>query len=89
MRGVERPLVLEVWPRHMTVPPIVKSRAAARAAYPGIPDHWRSLTDTSEDAFDAAVTALGMHRRRDEIAALATIDDPVIRREGWIWGVPL
>ena len=84
-----RPLVLEVWPRHLTVPPIVKSRADARAAYAGIPAAWRRMTDASEDAFDAAVSALGMHRRCTEITALPAIDDPVIQREGWIWGVAL
>lgn len=84
-----RPLVVEVWPRHHTVPPIVKSQAAARAAYSGIPPNWRPLTDATENAFDAAVAALGMAARAHEFTLLPHITDPTIGLEGWIWGVPL
>ena len=82
----ERPLVLEVWPRHYTNPPIVKSDPAQRAAYRGVPRAWRRNTASSEDAFDAAVAAIGMQQK---LAKLPTVTDPTVRLEGWIWGVPL
>lgn len=83
------PLVVEMWPRLLTSPPIVKSRPQARAAYADVPVEWRDRTDASEDAFDAAVSAVGMQRRLPELLRLPVVRDPVIRREGWIWGVPL
>jgi hypothetical protein len=83
------PLVVEMWPRLMTDPPIVKSRQSARAAHVGVPERWRPFTDASEDAFDAAVSAIGMQQRLPELLGLPVVDDPIIRREGWIWGVPL
>ena len=77
------PVVLEVWPRSFTGP-VVKHRPAARAAYVaarGLP----AAVAVTEDAFDAAVTAVGMWSARAELAALPTVTDPVARREGLIW----
>jgi len=39
----------------------------------------------SEDAFDAAVTAVVMSRCEDELRHLPTLPDPTLRREGWVW----
>jgi len=83
------PAVFEVWPKHHTIPPIVKSNATARRRYPGVPAAWREQTDASEDAFDAAVAALGMAARCHELERAPTPDDPTVKLEGWIWGVPL
>jgi hypothetical protein len=39
----------------------------------------------SEDAFDAAVSAIIMSRHRDELSALPRVTDATVRLEGWIW----
>jgi hypothetical protein len=77
------PMVLEVWPRLFTGT-VVKSNADARAAYArdrGLPPE----IAVSEDAFDAAVTALGMWPARFELACLPRNGLGIARREGWIW----
>lgn len=75
-----RPTVVEIYPRLLTGP-VVKSRPDARAAYL----HQRGLdipeAVASEDAFDAAISALEMSRRAIRLPQL----DPVARREGAIW----
>jgi hypothetical protein len=77
------PVVFEIFPRLLTGP-VVKSRAAARAIY--LRERgWPPTAAVSEDAFDAAVSALVMERRSAELAALAPEPDPVLRREGRIW----
>ena len=48
----------------------------------------RDLAAGSEDAFDAAVSALVMSVHEPELRALPTVDDPVVRREGWVWSPP-
>jgi hypothetical protein len=80
--------VVEIYPRALTGP-VVKRRAEARRAYldlrfPGMP--FRERAAGSEDAFDAAVSALVMAAHADELAALRTVapgSDEAI--EGAIW----
>ena len=77
------PMVLEVWPRLFTGP-VVKSNAEARATYTrdrGLP----AEIAVTEDAFDAAVAALGMWTARHELWCLPRSGLGVARREGWIW----
>lgn len=83
------PRVVEIYPRLLTGA-VVKSDPRARAAYleggfPEIPPRFRSVAAASEDALDAAVSAVVMARHLDEIEALGRPDDPVVRKEGAIW----
>jgi hypothetical protein len=79
------PLVVEIFPRVLTGP-LVKSSALARTDYlatqPMRPD-LKALAAASEDAFDAAVSALAMARVAHGFAALP--DAPDHRVEGKIW----
>ncbi len=81
-------LLVEVYPRAMTGP-VVKSSAPARAhraaADPRIPDDLRDAVAATEDAFDAALTALAMAGHADELASLAALTDPTSRLEGAMW----
>jgi hypothetical protein len=77
------PLALEIFPRLLTGQ-VVKSRAASRLAYLRA-EGWPLQAGDSEDAFDAAVSALVMHRHQDLLAALPREVDPVLLREGRIW----
>jgi hypothetical protein len=91
------PLVVEVWPRVCTGA-VVKSDPLARVAY--VQQHLghvrataRDLMGASEDAFDAACTALVM---ATHAASFTNLDAPdavedragVARREGWVWSPP-
>jgi NTP pyrophosphatase (non-canonical NTP hydrolase) len=83
-----RPLVVEIYPRLLTGP-IVKSNADARLDYvtnrfAGLPDQMRLRAASSEDAFDAAVSALTMYEHEGELANL----QPGLGKfelEGMIW----
>ncbi|HEY1830470.1 MAG TPA: DUF429 domain-containing protein [Acidimicrobiales bacterium] len=81
--------VVEVYPRLMTGP-VHKRNLADRAAYlersrwtlsPG----QRALAASSEDAFDAAITALVMDEHANELRRVRPTDDPDLRLEGWMW----
>jgi len=80
------PVVAEVYPRMFTGP-VVKSRADARAAawaaarVPA-PAALCELALGSEDAFDAALTAVALSRG----GAAPTEPPPVAAVEGWVWG---
>jgi hypothetical protein len=83
------PLVVEIYPRLLSGP-VVKSRASARAAhlagaYPALGGAERRLAIASEDAFDAAVSALVMAAWVDDLARLPPEPDPRLRLEGRIW----
>ena len=80
---------MEIYPRVLTGA-VVKSNPEARRAYldAGLPDLPRLLNEvasSSEDAFDAAASAVVMSRHTDELLALPPVDDPVMRREGCVW----
>lgn len=81
--------VLEIYPRALTGP-VTKSRADARIAYlgrnfPALPPAMRDIAATTEDAFDAAVSALRMWDQRAELAHLVRATDARTLLEGAIW----
>ena len=83
------PLVLGIYPRHFT-PGVNKSRRAARELFlanrwPGLSREWTRVASASEDAFDAAVSALTMDAHADELVTLDDVRDPLLRLEGRIW----
>ena len=57
----------------------------SRRATPGSHHASRDAAVGSEDAFDAAVSALVMSRHETELRSLPRCDDPEVRREGWVW----
>ena len=86
---VQPPLVIEIYPRLLTGP-VNKSDAFAREAYlaqgfPEIDDALAHKAASSEDAFDAAVSAVIMSRHADEISTLTATRDHTERIEGRIW----
>jgi hypothetical protein len=77
------PMAVEIFPRLLTGP-VIKSRASERERY--LRERgWPAEAAVTEDAFDAAVSALVMSRHATALAGMATVADPVIRREGRIW----
>ena len=83
------PLVVEIYPRLLTEA-VLKSDPAARRDYllskfagldPSVVDRGAS----TEDAFDALVSALVMWRHRDQLLSLAEEMDADVRLEGRIW----
>jgi hypothetical protein len=83
------PLAVEIWPRTFTGP-VVKSDPAARASHldahlPDLARPWRDAAIGSEDAFDAAVSAVVMSRHEAELRALPARDDRASLIEGWVW----
>jgi hypothetical protein len=81
--------IIEIYPRLLTGK-VVKSSAQARlhhlVHYPQdeLPDLFRGMAAATEDAFDAAVSALEMARARDALRRLPDGDD-TDRIEGRIW----
>ena len=83
------PLVVEIYPRLLTGP-VNKSdyferRRVLASRFPEIDDALAGQAACSEDAFDAAVSAVVMGRHIDEISALAASRDPAELLEGRIW----
>jgi len=83
------PRVVEIYPRLLTGP-VVKKIAAARRAYLAThyPDLGEQMTDraaSSEDAFDAAVSALVMAASLPDLVALSPSTDDEAILEGLIW----
>lgn len=83
------PLVLEIYPRLFTRS-VVTSNSTARLAFlesefPELPQDWRQKIAASEDAFDAATSALVMGRHVAELQSLRLPDDPRLRQEGAMW----
>ena len=84
------PMAVEIYPRALTGP-VLKSRHRARREYLArrFPDQdavMRERAAGSEDAFDAAVSALVMARHRDELSALPPVPPGSrLRLEGAIW----
>lgn len=90
--GGAPPVAVEIYPRLLTGP-VVKSSAAARQAYlaerfPGLDPAVAGVAASSEDAFDAAVSALVMDRHRSELLRLGGPRDQLEELEGRVW-VPL
>ncbi len=81
------PAVIEIYPRALTGP-VTKSDRTSRAAYLDrwdLPELLRRRAEDSEDAFDAAISALVMSRHSQELADLQAATDPDVRLEGSIW----
>jgi hypothetical protein len=81
--------LVEIYPRLLTGP-VNKSQQTSRerylsACYPALHDKWKREAAKSEDAFDAAVSALQMERHLAELVSLPSMDSPTLRREGLIW----
>lgn len=86
---VTAPLVIEIYPRLLTGP-VNKSDPAARKAllvgdFPEINDMFADKAASSDDAFDAAMSAVKMARHLDEIFALTASRDSTELLEGRIW----
>jgi hypothetical protein len=86
------PLLVEIYPRLLTGP-VKKSRREARVRYlramkerDVLTPKARSAAEESEDAFDAAVSAVRMGARREEFARLRRLGDPMRQMEGKVWG---
>jgi hypothetical protein len=77
------PVAVEIFPRLLTGP-VVKSRRPARESYLSSRG-WPPEASISEDAFDAAVSAMVMASCCRQVAALGGETDAVYKREGRIW----
>jgi hypothetical protein len=85
----DSPTLLEIYPRLMTGA-VNKSSPAARAAlldarYRRLAPRHRDIAAASDDAFDAAVSALVMIEYAEDLRALRPERDPVLSLEGRIW----
>jgi hypothetical protein len=82
-------IVLEIYPRLLTGPVRKSSREeraryVAEAGWPMAPS-FEAAVIASEDAFDAAISALVMDGHRADLAALRPSADPVTLLEGDVW----
>lgn len=83
------PVVIEIYPRVLTGA-VNKGDPASRDEflernYPNLEPWALQKAASSEDAFDAAVSALVMEASIDELSALRVPNDVQLRREGLIW----
>jgi hypothetical protein len=83
------PVVVEIYPRLLTGA-VTKSSATARSRYlaeryPRLQPEHLAAASASEDAFDAAVSALVMVEHLADLGTLPVEPDPLLRREGRIW----
>jgi hypothetical protein len=83
------PILVEIYPRLLTGP-VHKSQRSARsdllaARYPDLGSGHRELAVASEDAFDAAVSALVMIDYGADLTTLPTEANSILRMEGRIW----
>ena len=88
--AVQRCTVVEMYPRAFTGA-VVKSDPVVRKGYLAgwaMPDRLRRRAEQSEDAFDAAISALVMSRHLDALSRLQASADPVTLLEGSIWVPP-
>ena len=87
---IRTPLVIEIYPRLLTGD-VIKSSFDERQEhltgerFPEIDSALACKAASSEDAFDAAVSAVVMSRHVQEIAALTQSRDPTELIEGAIW----
>jgi hypothetical protein len=83
------PLAVEIYPRLLTGA-VNKGSAEARSGYlaeryPTLTGEMVRLAASSEDAFDAAISALAMDAAREELLALPPVTDRQTLLEGQIW----
>jgi hypothetical protein len=79
------PLIVEIYPRVLTGP-VRKNSQSGRERYleaVPLPPDLRRLAASSEDAFDAAISAVVMAARVDQLKALP--EEPGYAIEGKIW----
>ena len=83
--------IVEIYPRLLTGP-VNKTDPKCRREYLGkindrMDEEQREIAGDSEDAFDAAVSAIKMSEPKHaaDLASLPRIDDPQLRLEGIIW----
>jgi hypothetical protein len=86
---VSVPTVVEIYPRVLTEA-VKKSDLQARVAYFtnggwGLSQYFLTLAHSSDDAFDALVSALAMDRWSDQLTRLSTASDHQTLLEGQIW----
>ena len=84
------PRVIEIWPRALTGV-VRKTNLIAREAYIDahcheLPTEWKHCAASSEDAFDAIVSAVAMNRYVGELESLRQETDARYLKEGRIWG---
>jgi hypothetical protein len=86
------PMLVEIYPRLLTGP-VRKSVREQRVRYlreqlaPGVlTEEAYALAENSEDAFDAAVSAVKMGERRAEFTRLTRLTEDVRQLEGKVWG---
>ena len=84
--------VLEIYPRLCTGP-VHKSNLEQRALYLerapwALPEPFAASMVGSEDAFDAAISALVMHEHLVDLGSLRQTTDPVTLLEGDVWRPP-
>jgi hypothetical protein len=83
------PKIVEIWPRALTGK-VKKSDEQDRKnflheKYRWIPTDWRQGAQSSEDAFDAVVSACTMQGHKASLSLLEATRDPILRLEGLIW----
>jgi hypothetical protein len=83
------PRVIEIYPRLLTGP-VSKKRSAARQAYlaarsPALPAAFEAAAIGSDDAFDAAISALAMAVHAAELVDLPVLEEAWASLEGQIW----
>jgi hypothetical protein len=83
------PRVVEIYPRLLTGPvrksdPVAR-RALLKTRYPRLASEYVDLAAMSDDAFDAAVSALVMVEHVEDLASLPVECDQKVRLEGRIW----
>jgi hypothetical protein len=88
LAGAGLPAAVEIYPRAMYGPAVRKSRAGERRAvlddrFPGLGGVLRERAQSTEDAFDAAVSALVMSAHADELADRPPA--PADALEGRVW----
>lgn len=84
-----RPIAIEIYPRLLTGP-VVKSNWEARSLhlatnFSTLSTELRTRAASTEDSFDAAVSALVMWRHAADLALLSVANEPIELIEGRIW----
>ena len=83
------PKVVEIYPRALTGPVNKSSRDERkkylRAQFPELSKPFVTTASSCDDASDAAVSALVMHKRIDDLANLSQATDRCELLEGKIW----
>jgi hypothetical protein len=85
------PQVIEIYPRLLSGPVLKSSQRSREACLSakgvgGKSELWARAAST-EDAFDAAISAVVMREHLTELRRLPQVDDQVARLEGTIWHV--